>query len=353
MFKRSGVWWTCIRYKSKKIQKSLETSDKRLAQNIEAKIRTEIVEGKYFDKLPGQNKNFKDMMDRLMSEHALTVTDNMHRSYTTSRKNLEFFFKDYSLTAITSKEISRYKVTRRKKVKPATVNRELAMLSKAFSLAVKEWEWLERNPVSNVKKETENNERDRWLSNEEEKSLLAHCPDWLRDIIVFSENTGLRQGELISLEWPQVDLFRKTVLIKDTKNKKPRTIPLNKKAIDILLKKSKVRSISCKTVFLNPSRNKIDASKLRKELGAVLIKAGIENFRFHDLRHTFATRLAQAGADIYRIAKLLGHKDIRMTQRYAHHCPDSLRGDVDLLQNFNNFDYNLTTMTGKKSVHIS
>ncbi len=72
-------------------------------------------------------------------------------------------------------------------------------------------------------------------------------------------------------------------------------------------------------------------------------KAGIKDFRFHDLRHTFATRLAQAGVDLYKISKLLGHKDIKMTQRYAHHCPDSLRDGVEILE----VDYNLTTI-GKK-----
>ncbi len=72
-------------------------------------------------------------------------------------------------------------------------------------------------------------------------------------------------------------------------------------------------------------------------------KAGVKDFRFHDLRHTFATRLAQAGVDLYKISKLLGHKDIKMTQRYAHHCPDSLRDGVEILE----VDYNLTTI-GKK-----
>ena len=98
-------------------------------------------------------------------------------------------------------------------------------------------------------------------------------------------------------------------------------------------KKSKIRNIANKIVFFNSTGQKIDASKLRKVFKKVLKKAGIEDFRFHDLRHTFATRIAQAGIDIYRIAKLLGHKDIRITQRYSHHCPDSLRSSVAVLDN--------------------
>ncbi|MCR4289888.1 MAG: hypothetical protein NUV86_06480, partial [Candidatus Scalindua sp.] len=84
MFKRAGVWWTCIRHNGRKIQKSLETSDRKLAKAIEAKVRTEIVEGSYFEKLIGRNKTFKDMMEKFMKEYSPKVSINMQRSYTTS-----------------------------------------------------------------------------------------------------------------------------------------------------------------------------------------------------------------------------------------------------------------------------
>ena len=89
---------------------------------------------------------------------------------------------------------------------------------------------------------------------------------------------------------------------------------------------------------------KINSNVLRTAFYSVLKKVGIDDFRLHDLRHCFATRLAQAGVDIYKISKLLGHKDIKMTQRYAHHCPDSLRDGVEILE----ADYNLTTMDKKE-----
>ena len=120
------------------------------------------------------------------------------------------------------------------------------MLSKAFSLAVKEWEWLKDNPVSKVPREKEDNERDRWLTVDEEQSLLGNSPEWLRDIILFNLHTGLRQDELLSLTWDRVDEFRKTILIADTKNGKPRTIPLNKTALGILESKARVLSIRSK-----------------------------------------------------------------------------------------------------------
>ena len=344
MYKRADVWWTCIRHNGIKIQKSLETSDRKLAQAIEAKIRTEIVEGKYYEKLAGNNKTFMDMMDKFMKEHAPKVSNKTQTSYTTSLNHLIPFFGESSLLSISPKMISRYKVLRKDEgAKPASVNLELAMLSKAFSLAVREWEWLRDNPVLRVQKDKENNERDRWLSKDEETIILDNCPEWLRDILVFDLNTGLRQDELLSLEWSRVNLLRKTILITNTKNDKPKTVPLNKIALDVINRRSKVRSIKNNFVFFNRNGKKISVNNLRISFNNVMRKAGIKDFRFHDLRHTFATRLAQAGVDLYKISKLLGHKDIKMTQRYAHHCPDSLRDGVEILE----VDYNLTTI-GKK-----
>ncbi|OHB72360.1 MAG: hypothetical protein A2W17_00640 [Planctomycetes bacterium RBG_16_41_13] len=347
MFKRGGVWWTCIRYEDKKVQKSLETDDRRLAQAIEAKIRAEIAEGKFFDKPVGQSKTFKDMMEKFMQEHAPKVSKNMQKSYASSLKHLATFWGNSKLSDIKPKLISEYKVLRKNKgIKPATINRELAMLSKAFNLAVKEWEWIRDNPVSRVPKEKENNERDRWLNAEDEKRLLENSLSWLKDIIIFDLNTGLRQDELLSLQWSRVDLFRKIIIIQESKNGKPRTIPLNQIALDILMEKSKRRNLKSDLVFLSNMSTKIDRHNLRRAFNIALDKTGIQNFHFHDLRHTFATRLAQRGIDIYKISKLLGHQDIRMTQRYSHHCPDSLRDGVQILE----ADYNLTTVEGKRDV---
>jgi site-specific recombinase XerD len=310
----------------------------------------EIVEGNYFEKLVGQNKTFKDMMEKFLKEHATKVSINMQRNYRTSLKRLIPFFGDSNLLSISPKMLSRYKVLRSEEgVKPATINRELAMLSKAFNLAVKEWEWLKDNPVSRVPKEKENNERDRWLSKDEEKRLLDNCPEWLREIIVFALNTGLRQEELLSIEWPRVNPFRKTILIRNTKNGKPKTLPLNMIALGVLVKRSKVKSIKNDYVFFNRNGKKVDPCNLRTSFYIALKKSGIVNFRFHDLRHTFATRLAQRGVDLYKISKLLGHEDISTTQRYSHHCPDSLRDGVEVLES----DYNLTTIEEKDLQNLS
>ena len=344
MFKRAGVWWTCIRHDGRKIQKSLKTANKKSALAREAKVRTEIVDGSFFEKLVGRNKTFRDMMDKLMKEHSPKVSNNTQISYTTSLNHLIPFFGESSLLSISPKMISRYKVLRKdESAAPSSVNRELSMLSKAFSLAVREWEWLRDNPVSRVPREKEDNEIDRWLTKDEESRLLGNSPEWLHDIISFALNTGLRQDELLSLEWNRVNLFRKTILIQRTKNGKPKTLPLNKVALDVLNRRLKVKSIKNDLVFFNRNGKKINDDNLRMSFYSVMKKALIKDFRWHDLRHTFATRLAQAGVDLYKISKLLGHKDIKMTQRYAHHCPDSLRDGVEILE----VDYVLTTI-GKK-----
>ncbi|TVM03454.1 MAG: integrase [Candidatus Brocadia sp. WS118] len=333
MFKRGGVWWTSVTYKGKRSRKSLDTDDKKLAQTIEAKIRTEIVEGKYFERFSSESKTVNDMMEKFMKEHAPKVAINTQRSYLASLKHLSPYFGDAKLTAVTPKKIYDYKVLRySEEAKPATINRELAMLSKAFNLSVKQWEWVNENPVSKAPKEKENNERDRWLTDDEEKRLLENSPQWLKRIIVFDLHTGLRIGELLSLQWSKTNLLRRIIIIQESKNGKPRTIPLNQIAFEILAEKSKIRNIKHDLVFTSSVGTKIDSDNLRRAFEKALQKADIQDFHFHDLRHTFATRLAQRGIDIYKISKLLGHKDIRMTQRYAHHCPESLRDGVQILE---------------------
>ncbi|MCP4372752.1 MAG: site-specific integrase, partial [Deltaproteobacteria bacterium] len=142
-------------------------------------------------------------------------------------------------------------------------------------------------------------------------------------------------------------LFRKTILIKKTKNGKPKTLPLNSVALGVLQKKSgeKVRSIKNDLVFTSNAGTKINKRNLIRAFAYALERARIVDFTFHCLRHTFATRLTQNGVDLYSISKLLGHKTIKMTQRYSHHCSDSLRSCVDVLEKV---DYNLTTVVKKE-----
>jgi integrase len=168
------------------------------------------------------------------------------------------------------------------------------------------------------------NEVDRWLTaDEEERRMVASSP-WLGEFIVFALNTGMRQGEILNLQWQDVDFTRGTlVVVMKSKNGTRRTIPLNTKAYELLASKQGATGVSKGPVFRTPRGNELKVRFLVREFCEARDRAGIPNFRFHDLRHTFATRLVQRGIDLYKVQRLLGHKTSHMTQRYAHHSPES------------------------------
>ncbi|MGZ9140597.1 MAG: tyrosine-type recombinase/integrase, partial [Nitrospira sp.] len=212
-----------------------------------------------------------------------------------------------------------------------TINNELTLLSHAFQLAVKEWEWVAENPVQKVSKEKVRNLIERWLTVEEEARLLAASPVWLQEIIVFAVNTGLRQSEILNLQWCNVDLFRRTITLLEQKNGGRDTLPVNAKTLEVLKARAKVRSLKTDYVFFNGAGNRMDARDLLRIFYPSMRKADVKRFRFHDLRHTFATRLVQAGCDIYTVQKLGRWKTISMVMRYAHHHPESLRAGIEIL----------------------
>jgi integrase len=329
LYKRGKVWWISFLCKGKHYRKSTETEDRKLAQRIHDKVKGEIAEAKWFEKLPGEDKTFKEMMEKYLDEYASKrVSEKSFRGY--AKKPISYL-GDYTLSEVTPKTINEYKVKRRNDgVGPASINRELATMKKAFNLAIKEWEWIEKNPVARISMEEENNKRDRWLTIEEEEKLLKVCPSWLRELVIIALNTGMRLGEIISLEWKGVDLFRKTVTVLKSKNKEPRTIPINETVFEMLKGKAKVKSISG-LAFHSPTHTKLHITSVDHAFKKAVKRTQIEDFRFHDLRHTFATRLIQAGKDLYKVQRLLGHKSPFMTQRYAHHYPESLRDAVEVL----------------------
>ena len=141
----------------------------------------------------------------------------------------------------------------------------------------------------------------------------------------------MRRGEILGLEWRAVDLNRQVLVVMKSKNGEKRTVPLNSSLVGLLRHKT-ATSEKNSFVFTTSCGTRIDARNLTRAFYSALEKAEIMNFRFHDLRHTFATRLAQAGVDLYKVQRLLGHKSPTMTQRYAHHSPESLREGVLILE---------------------
>jgi len=250
-----------------------------------------------------------------------------------SLSHLNPFFGSKILEEITPQMISRYKTKRYgENARPATINSELALAKHASNLGLKEWGWCKRNPFSMVKMEKENNARDRILVYEEEERLLNVCPKWLKDIVTFALNTGARMGEILELTWKDVDLFRKVVVIYQGKTGRSKTIPLTSTGLEVLRARAKVRHLHTNLVFPSQSGTRISNRNLERAFTGALKKAKVDGLRFHDLRHTFASRLAMAGKDLYLIQRLLGHREPRMVQRYAHHSVESLRNGIEILE---------------------
>ena len=331
LYRRNKVWWMRFTYRGKQIRKSTTTSNRKLAEAILGTVLVKIQEGRYFEVSEERERTCSELLDRYAAEEIPKKAN--QRAYRGYLKNLRPFFVELILADTTPKLIVAYRKKRYDTgVKPATINRELSLLKHAFNLAMREWEWCTRNPVASISFDKENNKRDRWLRKEEEAKLLPACPPWLREIVVLALHTGMRMGEIRSLEWAEVDLFRKTVTVKHSKNGEQRTIPQNETVFALLKAKMKGRSLKTHLVFHTGNHTMIDDHHLRRAFRAALKKAEIKGFTFHDLRHTFATRLVQAGIDLYRVKELLGHKSIITTQRYAHHYPESLRTSVAVLE---------------------
>lgn len=331
LFKRHNIWWMSLTYQGRQVRRSTETSDKKLAEAILGKLRVKIVEGRFFDVSEEKDRTFNEMMDRYLQEKTGTKAPTSSQRDEQCLAHLRPVFGTLTLAEVTPKLLARYKAQRRQQAKPATVNKELALVRHAFNVAMREWEWCRDNPMRRVSLEKVRNERDRWLSPEEEIRLLTHSVPWLQDILVFALNTGMRKGEILGLEWRAVDLHREVLVVMKSKNGEKRTVPLNTSLVQLLKRKGAVRTKES-FVFTTSCGTRIDDRNLTRALYSAIKKAEITDFRFHDLRHTFATRLAQAGVDLYKVQRLLGHKSASMTQRYAHHSPESLREGVLTLE---------------------
>ena len=343
LVKRGKIWWMSFTHEGRRFRISTGTSDKGLAEAILAKVRVQVVEGKFFENLIAEDHTFEEMMDRYLKECSASKSPKSAIRDRGSLSHLLPVFGDMVLTGITPKLLASYKTQRRlEQAAPATINKELQLVRHAFNLAVREWEWCRENPMHRVSMEKMHNEVDRWLTPDEEDRLMTASSPWLREFIVFALNTGMRQGEILNLQWQDVDFTRGTLVVMKSKNGTRRTIPLNATVYALLAAKQAAMGAAKGRVFTTPRGNELKVRFLGREFSEARDRAGVPDFRFHDLRHTFATRLVQRGIDLYKVQRLLGHKTSHMTQRYAHHSPESLRDGVRILENSPRFGTILT-----------
>jgi integrase len=335
----SRIWWIDVTVNGRRYQRSTGTEDKKLAENILAKVKTQIIEGTWFDIDEARQHTFDELMEKYLDEHSrVNKTQRCYMNDKIYVRHLKKMLSGLTLDRVTPQLISQYKSMRLSNGKsPQTVKHEMNCLTHAFNLAVREWDWINYNPCLKVQKPKVNNKIMRWLTDDEEKRLLDASKDYLHGqlpaIIMLALQTGMRQGEILTLKWENIDMFKRAITIMQSKTNEPKTIPLNDTGFNVLLCKGKVVNMSG-YVFTTQNGTRVHSSNLQREFWKVLEKAKVESFRFHDLRHTFATRLVQSGVDLYSVSKLLGHKDIKTTQRYAHHHIDSLRKSVRVLDTF-------------------
>jgi len=276
-----------------------------------------------------RNINFRDFSKIFIKDYAL-ITKRSWRADVSRMKALVRHFKDIELREITPLMIERFRLSRLKAGNTkSTANRYLALLKKMLNVAIDEG-YLDKNPAMKIKLfSEEDNEKGQALTEDEESKLLAASAEHLRSIIIVALNTGMRPKEIYNLRWNQVDLRKGIIAVERTKSGKVRHIPINKNLYQELLKLKGNESRN-PYVFNNPGTGK-PYTNTRTAFRAACRRAGISGIRLYDCRHTFASRLAQRGADIETLRTLLGHSSLRMTQRYTHSNAHAKRAAVGLL----------------------
>jgi site-specific recombinase XerD len=313
----SGIWWIRYADATGRIRRE-KAGTKGAAIKLYQKRKTGVLEGK---KLP-ETLRAKRVTFSELSKDALEYSRTHKRSYGDDEirmAKLTETFSERPADSITPQDIERW-LSGRDKLKPATLNRYRALLCLTYRLGVQNGK-VQNNPARLVRQRRENNARIRFLSPEEETKLrqvipensLHHLPQ-----LDLALHTGLRQGEQYGLTWDCVSFERKSLTIPLSKNGETRHVPLNEAAL-AALEVAKSQRNGQPWVFLNCFGQRLVNPRVWFE--QAIKDAGIPDFTWHCLRHTFASRLVMAGVDIRTVQELLGHKQISMTVRYAHLAP--------------------------------
>jgi len=342
-YKRNGKWW--VDYTDartgRRVRRCVSPS-KAEAEDVLAKIRAETVERGFFE----PRKELRVLFEEFAEEYLAWAKANK-RSYPQDARIVRYLggtFNGKLLSEITPVMVERYKLKRsqefryktRQLVKPREVNYHLAILKALFNKAIR-WGKATANPVKGVKFLKENNARTRYLDNKEIAALLAACTgsprmEHLKSLVTVALNTGMRLGEILALKWTDIDYAKGLIHIRMSKSGEGRTVPMNDAVRDALRScVSIAQVVTPGDSFVFCHGNGKRRLSFRGAFQAALRKAGIRDFRFHDLRHTFASHLASNGVDILVLKELLGHKTLAMTMRYSHLFPDRGRKAVDRL----------------------
>ncbi len=281
---------------------------RREAETWAASVESQMLRGSWLDTAEADSTTLADALDRYGKEVSSLKKSGKIELYRIGNLKTDKIAKLH-LSRIRGADLAEYRDRRLAAgLSDSSVRLELAIISNLFTVAMKEWrmEGL-RNPVLAVRKPSPGKARDRRLLPGEEKRLLERCAPPLKAIILFALETGMRRGEIQKLHWKDVDLVKCTAQLIDTKNGDDRTIPLSTRAIAVL--KGLPRNISG-TVF--------PGADISHSFAAACARAGIEDLRFHDLRHEATSRLFEKGFNPMEVSSITGHKTLQMLKRYTH-----------------------------------
>ena len=301
------------------------------AQKWAGVVEATITQGKHLPNPESKRRTVRDLLERYKHSEIPRKRD---RSNPTRYVNFWIDrIGDLKLARLNRAQIVEIRDELAEDRSPATVNRYLALLSHACTMAEREWEWMDSNPLRKVRHLTEPRGRVRYLNDDERDRLLgtAKASDHphLYAIVLLALTSGARKGEILGLHWKDVDLAFRTAILHDTKNRERRTLTLVPPVVIELKKIQKVRRIDTDLIFTHPATGKANPFYFDKAWREARDKAKLKDFRFHDLRHSCASNLAMNGATTAEIAAVLGHKTLAMVKRYSHLSDEHVRGVVE------------------------
>ena len=325
VYLRGKTWTIGYVVAGKRVREGVGTN-RQMAEVVLKKRIVEAIEGRHF--------NVRNEGRIPFSEFAATYIDrciSVLKSVKTERDRVNFWmrvFGNRSLGEITQAELQDLQARKRQTNKPATVNRIMCRLRHMLNKAV-EWELLDESPMRRLKFLRENNARLRYLSLEECERLIAGClAPHLKAIVTVALHTGMRSGEIRNLNWRDLDFDSGFLIIRDSKNGEARHVPMDSAVVELF--RNYPRAAGSEFVFTNAAGGRL--GWLQHGFRKALVRAGLTDLHFHDLRHTFASQWMMAGGELYALKDILGHKSISMTQRYAHLSPAYRRSMVDRME---------------------
>ena len=334
-----GTWWIEFSLRGNYVHESIPGARTQAqAERAENKRREEIYEGKYNP----VRKLFCEFVDETFLPWS-TANKRSHREDEQRSVTLKGFFGEKHLRDIKPMMIEKFKrerlatptkhdsEERPRPRSPASVNRDLACLSKILSMAFDN-ELVDSNPMRRVRLLKESGSRERFITAEEEVKLFAKLTgrrDHIRSVVTVALNTGMRRGEILDLQWEHVNFIARTIFIARSKTGKTRTIPMN----DIVFGELKAlkQDAGTRDFVFSVSKTGVNIDSIKTGWRNACAAAGLVDLRFHDTRHTFATRLRANGVHEWDIRDLLGHTTTRMTSVYTHQTPANLRQAVTTL----------------------